>query len=372
MNLRFLQQRGALASPIGLGARASWSGRLISTRPGRVLALLSVVGLVLLPQLGIGDFWTSILTKMLIFALFAMSLDLLLGYAGLPSLGHAAFFGMGAYTVAILYRGGWRTAGDGVVDNFWLALPLGILVAGITAALFGLLALRTRSAYFIIITLALAQVIFAIAFGWQQLTNADDGLTVRLQGEWLLPRSGGSDVALYYVVLGFFLVSTALMYLIVRSPFGHVLVGIRESESRMRVLGYNVWLYKYAIFIIAGMFAGLAGGFIVYYQDYVNPAVVSIGPSAEAFLAVIMGSPGTLFGPAVGGAAIVFLENFISDYTERWTLILGIIFVMVVLFVPRGFYRTLQSPWLIRLIRQTFAARAATVRARSATDEADT
>ena len=372
MSMRSVRQQLESVRGSGISSVPGLTGRLLSNRPALVIAGLSVIGLVALPQLGIGNYWTGIMTKMLIFAIFAMSLDLLLGYTGLPSLGHAAFFGMGAYSLAILYRGGWRVGGDGIIDNFWLAMPLAVLATGVTAAFFGLLALRTRGAYFIMITLALAQVIFAVAFGWQQLTNADDGLIVEFQGEWLLPSTAGvdKDVALYYVVLGFFLVSAALMYLLVRSPFGQALVGIRESESRMRVLGYNVWIYQYIVFIVAGMFAGVAGTFIVYYQDYVNPGVVSIAPSAEVFLAVILGSPGTLFGPALGGAAIVFMEAFISDYTERWVMILGIIYVLVVLVVPKGVFRAAQTDWVIKL-QQAFGNRAAALRARAASEETD-
>ena len=320
----------------------------------------AIVVLVVLPQLPFVDtYWTGILSRMLIFAIFAMSLDLLIGYTGLPSLGHAAFFGTGAYSAAIFYKD-ILCPGRGdclaVVGNFWFALLLGISVSAIVAALFGLLVLRTRGAYFIMITLALAQMLWAISWGWRSKTNGDDGLSVLFEAGAALPSSFNAE-AFFYVVLGFFVASTALMYLLVRSPFGQALQGIRESESRMLVLGYNVWLYKYLAFIISGMFAGVAGSLFVYLNNFVSPLDIWILPSAEAFLMVVLGGPGTLFGPAIGAGAIVFLENFLSDYTERWLLILGTIYVVVVLFAPQGIFGIARSQWLRKIVQDTFGSR---------------
>ena len=151
--------------------------------------------------------------------------------------------------------------------------------------------------------------------------------------------------------------AAALMLLVVRSPFGHALLGIRDSESRMRVLGYNTWLYKYLVFLLSGAFSGLAGALFAYYNALVTPASLSILPSAEVFLMVILGGPGTLIGPAIGAGAYVFMENFISDFTDRWILILGIIFVLATLFAPRGVYRTLQGVNLQRLVTQSLASK---------------
>ena len=320
----------------------------------------AVVVLIILPQLPFVDtYWTGILSRMLIFAIFAMSLDLLIGYTGLPSLGHAAFFGTGAYTAAIFYKDVLcPDRGDclAVVGNFWFALILGIAVSGIVAALFGLLVLRTRGAYFIMITLALAQMLWAISWGWRSKTNGDDGLSVVFQPGAALPSSFNAE-AFFYVVLGFFVAATALMYLLVRSPFGQALQGIRESESRMLVLGYNVWLYKYLAFILAGIFAGIAGSLFVYLNNFVSPLDIWILPSAEAFLMVVLGGPGTLFGPAIGAGLIVFLENFLSDYTERWLLILGTIYVVVVLFAPRGIFGIARSEWVRKIVQDTVGSR---------------
>ena len=307
----------------------------------------------------------------------------MLGYTGLPSLGHAAFFGTGAYTVAIFHA-------EGVVQNFWVSLPLGIFVAALMAAIFGLLALRTSGAYFLMITIALAQVVFAIGWGWKAKTKGDDGIQTAFEPGGWLPGSYGDAGDVYYVVLGFLLAAMALMYLVVRSPFGQALVGIRDSETRMRVLGYNTWLYKYMVFVISGAFAGLAGCLFAYYSTLVTPTQLSILPSAEVFLMVVVGGAGTLFGPAVGAVIFVFLENYISgldlvlnriwfldiggqefDLGDRWILMLGIIFVVVVLVAPRGVFRAFRGDWLKRLAGATVGDRRPVGAARAAAEEAD-
>jgi branched-chain amino acid transport system permease protein len=286
-----------------------------------------VVVLALLP-LALSSYQLGLATKMLIFALFAMSLNLILGYAGLPSLGHAAYFGVGAYAVGLL--------AVRVVDNFWLDFGAGLLAAGVTSALFGLLALRAQGAYLLMITLALAQVLWGIAFGWRWLTGGDDGLPGVPRPGAGLPWSLSSGPSFYYFVLVVFVVATAALWVIVRSPFGAALVGIRESERRMQVLGYNTWLYKYVAFVLAGLIAGVSGNLFVYYNGFVSPAYLSIVFSAMALIMVILGGAGTLLGPALGSAAIVFLENVISASTERWLTVLGLIYVAVTLFAPAG------------------------------------
>ena len=286
-----------------------------------------VVLLTLLP-LGLSSYQLGLLTKMLIFALFAMSLNLILGYAGLPSLGHAAYFGVGAYTVGLL--------AVKVVDNFWLDFGAGLLAAGVMSALFGLLALRARGAYLLMITLALAQVLWGIAFGWRWLTGGDDGLPGVPRPAAGLPWSLGSGLAFYYFVLVVFLALTLALWIVVRSPFGRALVGIRESERRMEVLGYDTWRYKYVAFVLAGVVAGVSGNLFVYYNGFVSPAYLSIVFSAMALIMVILGGAGTLLGPALGGAVIVLLENVISAHTERWLTVLGLIYVVVTLFAPAG------------------------------------
>jgi branched-chain amino acid transport system permease protein len=278
--------------------------------------------------LALSSFHLGLLTKILILGLFAMSLNLILGYGGLPSLGHAAYFGIAAYTVGLLARGG--------LDNFWVASGAGLLAATVTAALFGLLALRTSGSYFLMITLALAQVLWGIAFGWRSLTGGDDGLPGVPRPAAGLPWSLADGVRFYYLVLVVFALATVFLWLIVHSPFGRALVGIRESERRMQVLGYNTWAHRYVAFVLAGGLAGVAGALFVYFNGFVSPADLSVVLSATALIMVILGGAGTLLGPAVGSGAIVLLENTISAYTQRWLLVLGLIYVGVTLFAPAG------------------------------------
>jgi branched-chain amino acid transport system permease protein len=288
-------------------------------------AVLLALGLV---PLALSSYQLGLLTKMLIFAVFAMSLNLILGYGGLPSLGHAAYFGVAAYTIGLLALRG--------ITNFWLGIVAALAVATATAALFGLLALRTQGAYLLMITLALAQVLWGIAFGWRSFTGGDDGLAGVPRPAAGLPWSLSDGARFYYLVIIVFAATSALLALVVRSPFGRALVGIRESERRMEVLGYNTWAHKYVAFVLAGALAGVAGILFVYYNGFVSPAYLSVVLSATGLIMVILGGAGTLLGPALGSGLIVFLENAISAYTQRWLLVLGLIYIAVTLFAPGG------------------------------------
>ena len=304
------------------------AGRRMGSSSGlAALWSMGVIVLVTLP-LFLSPYYVGLVIKMMVFALFAMSLDLLLGYAGMPSLGHAAYFGMAAYTTGLLaLKAGW---------SVWFALPAGIAMAALTSIVFGLLALRTRGSYFLMITLALSQVLWGIAFGWRSLTGGDDGLPEVPRPNLSLPWSMSDNTPFYYFVLLFFVVGTMVLVRIVASPFGYVLRGIRESDTRMLVLGYNVWRYKLVAFVLAAAFAGLAGCLYVYFNRFVSPDYVHVVRSAEVLLMVILGGAGTLIGPAVGATLIVLLENLISTYTERWVTVLGIIYVLVALLAPNG------------------------------------
>jgi branched-chain amino acid transport system permease protein len=266
-----------------------------------------------------------------------MSLDLLLGYAGLASLGHAAFFGVAAYAVGLLtLRAGW---------NPWAVFPVALLTATVTGALYGLLALRARGTYFLMITLALAQVLWGIAFGWRTMTGGDDGLPNVPRPVLALPWSLSDTLPFYYFVLLVVGVAALLLVCIVRSPFGYALRGIRESESRMLALGYNAWRYKYLAFVLAATFAGVSGALYAYYNRFVGIEYLHVVRSAEVLLMVILGGAGTLIGPAVGAALIVVLENVISNYTQRWLMILGGIYVVVTLLAPKGLVGLIQERW---------------------------
>jgi branched-chain amino acid transport system permease protein len=298
----------------------------MTARAGSLLVGLAVVALLIgLPEV-LRPYYLALATKMLIFALFAMSLDLLLGYTGLASLGHAAYFGVAAYTVALLIvRADAPSA---------LAFPAGLGAAVVAGALFAPLALRARGSYFLMITFALAQVVWSVAFGWRTLTNGDDGMPdiVRPNFGFSLDSTG----SFYYFVLAVVGVGTLLLIAIVKSPFGRALRGIRDSESRMQALGYDVWRHQYAAFVLSAFLAGIAGALYAYFNRFVGPEYLSIVQSAEALIMVILGGAGTLIGPAIGAGLIVFLEDFVSSMTEHWVLVLGVIYVLVTLFAPRG------------------------------------
>jgi branched-chain amino acid transport system permease protein len=305
------------------------------------IALVAALLMLALPYL-IEGYYVGLVVKMMILALFAMSLDLLIGYGGMASLGHAAYFGIAAYGVGLLaLRLHW---------NVWLALPAGVLVAALTAALFGLLALRTRGSYFLMITLALSQVLWGIAFGWRSLTGGDDGLPGVPRPELAFGQSWslGDDTPFYYFVLVVFAIATFLLVRIVTSPFGHALRGIRESETRMSSLGYNVWRYRFVAFVVAGAFAGLAGCLYAFLNRYVSPSYAHVVQSAEVLLMVFLGGAGTLFGPAIGAGLIVLFENIISGYTERWLMVLGLIYVLVGMFAPEGLTGLARDLWARR------------------------
>ena len=293
----------------------------------RALAAAIVVGA--LAALGpvLPAYPLTLITQALIFGILAMSLDVLLGYTGLPSLGQAAYFGVAAYAVALL-------ATERQVGLLGCAAA-GIALAAVTAAVFGVVAIRARGTYFLMITLALGMVVWGLAFRWVSLTKGDNGVSGVPRPE-LGALSLSAPLPFFYFALVTAAVSWALLGLLVMSPFGLGLKGIRGSESRMEALGYNVWLHKYLSFVLAGVFAGVAGVLWAYYNGFVGPTDVQLVTSVEALLMTALGGPGTLIGPVLGAGIIVFLKNFVSVYTKRWLLILGAVYIGVILFAPHG------------------------------------
>jgi branched-chain amino acid transport system permease protein len=290
-------------------------------------ATLILLLLVSLPPL-LSSYLLTLLTQVLIYAILAMSLDLLLGYTGLASLGHAAYFGIGAYSVGVL------TTQHGA--NFWVVLAAGLILAMAVAGIFGLVALRATGVYFLMITLALGMVAWGLAHRWVSMTQGDNGISGIPRPELGLPWSLARPIPFYYFALGGFLLAFWLLGIIVHSPFGQSLVGIRESESRMRTLGYHVWLHKYIGFVIAGTFGGFSGVLWAYYNGFVSPGDVELATSVEVLLMVALGGRGTLLGPAVGAGVIVLLKNLVSVYTQRWLLILGAVYVLTIMYAPEG------------------------------------
>ena len=280
------------------------------------------------------SYYTGLLTLMLIFAIFAMSLDIIQGYTGLPSLGHAAFLGTAAYVVAILNVKIFKGC------HFGIELAAGVLSAGVVAAIFGLIVLRNTGTYLLMILLASSMMLWGVAFKWRAVTGGDDGLPGIARPDFRMIHVDLTHTThYYYFVLLFSIVAAVLMYLVVRSSFGHTLLGIRESETRMRALGYNVWLQKYIAFIVSGIFAGLAGVLLVYYNGFVSPSELHLVTSAEVLIMVILGGVGTLFGPAIGAGIITLVKNFVSGYTEHWMIILGALYMATVMLAPQGVYR---------------------------------
>lgn len=314
--------------------RQTGRGWLFSLGP---YVIICIVLLVVPPF--ISNYHMSILTKVLIFAIFAMSLDLILGYTGLLSLGHAAYLGVAGYSAGILmvHYG---------LDSFWLVMPLGVLAAGIFAAIIGYIALRVSGVYFLLVTLAFGQLLSVVAVKWRAMTGGTDGLVGITVPDLGLPGFTWTPSSFYYLVFIAFIVCYFLLHRITNSPFGRALVGIRENEPRMLCLGYNTWAHKYIAFILAGLFAGVAGVLFAPLYKIMVPAHLGLTTSAAVMLMVIIGSAGTLFGPVIGAALVVFLEHFVSIYTpERWPLILGGIFVICVLFIRGGFGIYLMRFW---------------------------
>jgi branched-chain amino acid transport system permease protein len=299
----------------------------MKSRGAAALFLLTMLVLASLPYF-LSTYYLGLVVDILIFAVFAMSLDLLIGYTGMASLGHAAYFGAGAYAVGLL--------AINLRWSVWSALPAALIIVALVATLFGFLALRTRGSYFLMITLALSQVAWGVAFGWRSLTGGDDGLPnvprPELSADWSLV----GDRSFYFFILVLVCVAVLLLTQVVTSPFGFVLRGIRESETRMQALGYNVGRYKFVAFIVAAVFAGLAGALYAYFNRFVSPDYLGVFRSAEVLLMVILGGAGTLIGPAIGAAVIVLLENVVSAYTERWLIVIGTVYILVALFAPNG------------------------------------
>jgi branched-chain amino acid transport system permease protein len=293
-----------------------------------VLAGATAVALVAVMAPFLPSYPLTLVTQVAIMAVLAMSLDVLLGYTGLPSLGHAAYFGVAAYAVGILSTE--RQAG------FVTCLLAGLLLAALTAAVFGLVAIRATGTYFLMITLALGMVVWGLAFRWVSMTKGDNGIAGVPRPDPGLPWNLNAPLPFFYFALAAAALAWIALGTLARSPFGLTLKGIRESETRMRALGYDVWLHKYLAFVIAGLFAGFAGVLWAYYNGFVSPVDVQLVTSVETLLMVALGGPGTLAGPALGAAVIVFLKNFVSVYTKRWLLILGAVYIGVILFAPRG------------------------------------
>ena len=306
------------------------------SRRSKPLTILLFLVAIIFPFIA-RSYYLSLAIEVLAFAIFAMSLDLLLGYTGLPSFGHAAFFGLGAYVVA--YITSTNELALGLTSNLLILVPVVMGVTAVVALLIGFFALRTSGIYFLMVTLAFAQMLFSIAIRWSSVTGGSDGLPSVQRpsiGFGSLTYSFTSRESYYFLVLLFFILSFWLLRRIINSPFGWTLRGIRENEQRMRALGYNTFRYKMASFAIAGAFAGLAGMLLVQFFRHASPDNLYWTTSGQALVAVIVGGTGTLTGPVLGAALVRLFPLLVSSYTERWETLEGILFILFVLYAPQG------------------------------------
>jgi branched-chain amino acid transport system permease protein len=317
--------------------------------------LLFLFALALLP-LGVGRiysiFYLRFGTEVLILGLFALSVDIIMGYTGLVSLGVTAFFGLGAYAGALTLLK--------AANSIWLAMVIGLVLCGAVAWVIGYLSIRIKGAYFALLTLAFAQMFHEIAFRWQSFTGGSDGLRgVPDPSIGVAPfaLSLSNPYVLFYFTLAVVILVYYLCVRLVNSPFGRVLQAIRDNEERVEFLGYNVRVFKRRSFVISGVIGGLAGVLYALLR-FIDPAVLYWFTSAEALVMTLFGGMGTLYGPIIGAIVFLFSRDLLSTYTEHWRLILGVIFVGFVLFSPQGIvglYRSLKdkiAPFISTLLKR--------------------
>jgi branched-chain amino acid transport system permease protein len=296
----------------------------------KVLAVIAAVAALAIFIPFTSSFVILLATRALAFSILVMSLDLLLGFTGLASLGQAAYFGVGAYLAAIL--GAKYQIGLGF--DFWLVILLGLLIGAALAAVFGLLAIRASGVYFLMITLALGQCVWGLAYRWNSLTNGDNGINLQARPKFGIDLA--DQVTFFYVVLAIFAASLFCLYVLVHSPFGRSLAGIRERELRMKILGYNTWLHKYIAFVIAGAFGGLSGVLWAHTAGIVSPENVVLTTSVDALLMAVLGGAGTLVGGVIGAFIVIALREYLSTVVPWWQYALGAVYVLTIFYLPTG------------------------------------
>src|SRR5437588_11009344 len=299
--------------------------------------VLVAIGLVLIavPLIITSEFYVNLASQILIYALLAVSLNLLLGYGGMVSLGHASFLGLAGYAAVLLLN-----AGFGQLPSAILA----ILFSTACGGLFGLLALRASGIGFLMITLALGQIVWGIAYRANTITNGDNGLRYAER-----PAPFGIDInaapQFYWFTLIVFAIALFFIWRLTRSPFGAALQGARDQPRRMRMLGHNVWLIQWLAFVLASFWGSVAGVLFVYYNLFISPHAISLQQSAEVLLMAILGGASSLAGPIVGAVIITYVKNVVSTYFERWNSLLGAIFVVVIMFMPFGIVPGVRQLW---------------------------
>ena len=320
-----------------------------------------VLGLVILGTLPIWmqhTYYINTSSQILFWAIIALGLNVLVGYGGLTSLGHSGLLAITCYTVGLMVEAGYGHLVAGISA---------IVLTLIAAAVFAVLALRATGIGFLMITLALGQIVWGVAYRWVDLTNGDNGVNLKVR-----PMPFGIDLAspeaFYWATYLTFLLAVGSMYLFVRSPFGASVRGTRDQPRRMNALGFNVWLIQFLAFLFSGFWCAIGGLLYIYYNQFVSPEVAALQASAEVLLMVISGGSATLLGPIAGAAIVVIMKNIVSAWIERWNLVLGLIFILIISFMPEGLVPGIARLW--RGMRETKAPAAGPERPKPAKEGA--
>lgn len=299
-------------------------------RPTVFLALIALLALAPFA----GDYALGIIAEILIYGIFAMSLGLLIGFTGLMSFGHAAFFGISTYTVIAL--------GVHLGISGWWGMAAGIGLSAVAAAFVGLFCIRVSGIPFLMLTMAFSQLLFSLALKWRNVTGGTDGLTGFVRPT-LFGMSLDDAVVRYAVVAVGFVLVLGFLYLLVRSPLGSILIGIRDNEQRMRAIGYPVQRFKFLAFTIAGTLAGVGGALYAFFNAFVSTDILHWALSGDAIIMVVLGGSATVFGPAMGAAIFLLLKNIVSSHNEYWMLWIGTTFILSVMFLRQGVWGFLVS-----------------------------
>ena len=305
-------------------------------RRGPLIALVATtLVLLVLPHVIANDYYVNMASQVLIYALFALSINLMLGYGGMVSLGHTAYLGVAGYTCILLVIAG---------HSQLVAAILAVALSTAFAVLFGVLSLRAPGLGFIMITLAIGQIVWGIAYRANDLTGGDNGLRLPER-----PMPFGIDIrdaeSFYYFSLITFAIALFFIWRFARSPFSASLVGARDQPRRMSMLGHNVWLIRLLAFVMAGFWASIASILFVYYNLFLSPHAIGLQQSAEILLMAILGGASSLTGPIIGAVIITLIKNVVSSYIERWNTLLGAIFVIVIVFMPHGLAPGCKQLW---------------------------
>lgn len=316
-----------------------------------IAVAVAFLALAALPYWMPGVYYINVGSQILFYAIFALGLNVLVGYAGLVSLGHAGLFGISAYATGYMLQLGFGHP---------VAIVTALIIGIGSMAIFAVLSLRSTGIGFIMITLALGQILWGLAYRWISLTGGDNGINVTGRPA-PFGFSMSEPVTFYYVTLVVFLIALALMWVMVRSPFGAALMGTRDQPRRMNALGYHVLAIRFWACLLSGLFTSVAGILFVYYTQFISPQTLALTSSAEVLLMVISGGPGTLLGPIVGAGLVVVVKTVVSGFIERWNFLLGAIFVAIVILMPEGIV-----PGSVRLWKLATRKRAATPKTEAA------